>query len=221
MAFGNFASSRAIQHFLYFFPLPQEHGSLRPGAFFGILSLPEQEGESPMARLEASLWRAVLRSLEMPEPSRCPYCPDRPEPHWIDWGCYLRWAQGRREKIHVPRHQCQFVKRTFSVLPDGLLPYHYHRTAVMLRTLQALFVDETPLARWAKLRHLCRTTVRHLREKFEETVGRLRLPGQEGALGPKVFLARLFRLGADRIAEIFRDWKELEPKHSVVGLYAR
>jgi len=174
-----------------------------------------------MARLVASLWRGALRSLEMPEPSRCPYCPDRPEPHWIDWGTYSRWAQGRHEKIDVPRHQCKFVKRTFSLLPDGLLPYHYPRTAVLLRTLQALFIDGIPLARWAKLRGLCRTTVRHLSAEFEEVVGRLRLPGQEGALGPKAFLTRLFDFGVNRIAEIFRGWKELEPKHSVVGLHAR
>jgi hypothetical protein len=106
-------------------------------------------------------------------------------------------------------------------LPDGLLPYHYHRTAVMLRTLQALFIEEIPLARWAKLKHIARTTVRHLREEFEDSVGRLRLPGQVGALGPKAFLTRLLELGADGIARIFRDWKEREPKHSVVGLYAR
>jgi hypothetical protein len=174
-----------------------------------------------MARWIASLWRGTLRSFEMPEPSCCPYCPDRPEPHWIDWASYSRWGQGRRAKIDVPRHRCTFKKRTFSVLPDGLLPYHYHRTAVMLRTLGALFIEEIPLARWARLRRLARTTVRHLKEKFEETVRRLRLPDQEGALGPKAFLVRLFRFGANRIAQVFRGWKELEPKHSVVGLYAR
>jgi hypothetical protein len=157
----------------------------------------------------------------MPEPSRCPYCPDRPEPHWIRWSWYQRWAQGRRERINVPRHQCRYVKRTFSVLPDGLLPYHYHRTAVMLRTLHALYIEAIPLARWARLRNLARTTVRHLREQFEEVVRRLRLPGQEGTLGPKPFLGRLFGFGVARIAQIFRGWKELEPKHSVVGLYAR
>ncbi len=174
-----------------------------------------------MARLEASLWRGVLRSLEMPEPSRCPYCPDRLERHWTLWGFYERWAQGRRGRIDVPRHQCRFVKRTFSVLPDGLLPYHYHRTAVVLRTLHALFIEGVPTARWAKLRCLCRTTVRHLREEFKDTVGQFRLPGQEGALGPMAVLVRLFLSGANRIARIFRDWKELEPKPSVVGLYAR
>lgn len=174
-----------------------------------------------MARLVASLWRGALWSLEMPEPSCCPYCPDRPERHWTLWGFYQRWAQGRRERIDVPRHQCRFTERTFSLLPDGLLPYHYSRTAAMLRTLQALYIEGIPLARWARLRRLARTTVRHLREKFEGAVGRLRLPGQEGAYGPKAFLARLLRFGVNRIAEIFRGWKELEPKHSVVGLYAR
>jgi len=174
-----------------------------------------------MRRQMARLWKGVLKSLEMPEPSRCPYCPDHPEPHWIDWGSYPRWAQGRREKIDVPRHQCRYALRTFSLLPDGLLPYHYHRTAVMLRTLRALFVERIPLSRWARLRHYCRSTVRHLAERFKETVGRLRLPGEEGALGPKSFLERLFRFGTDSVVRIFRDWKELEPKHSVVGLYAR
>ena len=174
-----------------------------------------------MARWIASLWRGTLRSVEMPEPSRCPYCPDRPEPHWIRWASYSRWAQGRRRKIDVPRHRCRFVKRTFSVLPDGLLPYHYPRTAVILRTLGALYIEEIPLSRWARLRRLARTTVRRLRQRFEEAVGRLRLPGQEGALGPKAFLARLLNLGTDRITRIFREWKELEPKHSIVGLYAR
>lgn len=174
-----------------------------------------------MARLMASLWRGILRSLETPEPTRCPYCPDRPEPHWISWASYSRWAQGRREKIDVPRHRCRFVKRTFSLLPDGLLPYHYHRTALILQTLRAVLVEEIPVARWARLRRLARSTVRRLRTQFEEVVGRLRLPDQEGALGPKDFLGRLFRFEALRLAEIFRGWKEMEPKHSVVGLYAR
>jgi hypothetical protein len=174
-----------------------------------------------MARLVASLWRGALRSLEMPKPSRCPYCPDRPEPHWIAWAFYSRWAQGRREKIDVPRHRCRFTGRTFSLLPDGLLPYHYHRTAVMLRTLRALFVEGIPLSRWARLRRLARTTVRHLRAEFEAVVGHLRLPGQEGALGAKAFLRRLLRFGMGRVAQIFRDWKEREPKHSIVGLHAR
>lgn len=174
-----------------------------------------------MAYLVASLWRGALRSLEMPEPSRCPYCPDRPEPHWIGWGFYARWAQGRCQMIDVPRHQCRFVKRTFSLLPDGLLPYHYQRSAVILRRLRGLFMDGIPLARWARIEGLARTTVRYLREKFEEVIGRLRLPSQEGALAPKAFLERLLGFGAHGVAEIFRGWKELEPKHSVVGLYAR
>ena len=174
-----------------------------------------------MIRLVASLWRSILGSLEMPEPTRCPYCPDRHERHWTSWSSYPRWAQGRRDRVHVPRYWCPFAERTFSLLPEGLLPYHYHRTPVILRTLRALWIEEIPVSRWARLRRLARTTVRHLREKFEEVVRRLRLPGQEGALGPKAFLVRLLGFGADRIAKIFRAWKEREPKHSVVGLYAR
>lgn len=174
-----------------------------------------------MAGLVASLWRSTLRSLEMPEPSRCPYCPDRPEPHWIGWGCYSRWAQGRHEKIDVPRHRCRRVRRTFSVLPDGLLPYHFYRTALILRMLRTLFIERIPLSRLARLRRMARTTLRHLKAEFEGVVEQLRLPGQEGALGPEAFLVRLYRFGAQRVVQIFRDWKETEPKHSIIGLHAR
>jgi hypothetical protein len=174
-----------------------------------------------MRRAVASLWKRVLGSLEMPEPTRCPYCPDRPEPHWISWASYPRWAQGKRERIDVPRKRCRIVHRTFSLLPDGLLPYHYHRASVQLRALGDLFVDGVPLSRCARLRRLARSTVQVLRARFAETVGVLRLPGQEGGLEPKPFLSRLFRFGANRIAEIFRDWKEMEPKHSIVGCYTR
>jgi len=60
-----------------------------------------------------------------------------------------------------------------------------------------------------------------LKSAFARVVTKLRLPEHEGALGPAAFLRRLLALGADRIAEIFRDWKEREPKESVVGVYER
>jgi hypothetical protein len=74
---------------------------------------------------------------------------------------------------------------------------------------------------WAGLQGLARSTAWYFKASFEDVVGQLRLPSQEGALGPKAFLVRLLESGADRIAEIFRSWKELEPKHAVVGLYVR
>lgn len=169
----------------------------------------------------ASLLGAVLRSLDPREPSRCPYCPDRPEPHWIGWGCYRRYAEGRDRKIDVDRHRCPFVCRTFSLLPDGLLPYHHARTATILRHLLALFVKERPLSTWARLKGVARSTLRGLKARVALTLAKLRLPGQEGALSPAPFVTRLLDLGAERVAEIFRAWKELEPKHSIVGFYVR
>lgn len=169
----------------------------------------------------ASLLGAVLRSLDLREPSRCPYCPDRPEPHWIGWGSYRRYAEGRDRKIDVDRHQCPYAGRTFSLLPDGLLPYHHARTATILRHLLALFVKERPLSAWARLKGVARSTLRGLKARVASVLAKLRLPDQEGSFAPAEFLARLAALGAGRVAEIFRVWKEFEPKHSIVGCYAR
>jgi len=174
-----------------------------------------------MSHVTSSFWRTLLASLSPPPPARCPYCPGHTERHWIKWGSYERYAQDKTDRIHVPRHSCTFVGRTFSLLPDGLLPYHYLRTAEILSRLAALFLDEAAPSRWARLHAAARTSVRRLKSAFARVVTQLRLPGHEGALSPADFLRRLFALGADRIAEIFRDWKELEPKHSVVGIYAR
>jgi len=169
----------------------------------------------------ASLLGTLLTSLAAPDPTRCPYCPDRPKPHWISWGCYQRYAEGRSRKIDVDRRRCRFVGRTFSLLPDGLLAYHHARTATILRHLLALFVNERPLSAWARLQGVARSTLRGLRARVARVLAKLRLPDQEGALPPAAFLTRLLGLGADRVAEIFRAWKELEPKHSIVGFYAR
>ena len=154
-------------------------------------------------------------------PSCCPYCPDRPERHWIKWSFYCRYAAGAAEKIKVQRYRCGFTRRTFSLLPDGLLPYHHAHAAGMLADLQALFVAEQPTSRWARRNDAARTTLRRLKARAAAMLLRLRLPGQEGALAPAAFLERLIAFGADRIAAIFRAWKELEPKHSIVGCYAR
>jgi hypothetical protein len=154
-------------------------------------------------------------------PSRCPYCPDRPERHWIKWSFYGRYAEGAAEKIRVQRYRCNFTRRTFSLLPDGLLPYHHAQAAGILADLHALFVEERATSTWARRKDAARTTLRRLKARAAMMLLRLRLPGQEGALAPAAFLERLITLGVDRIAAIFRAWKELEPKHSIVGFYAR
>lgn len=174
-----------------------------------------------MGALVASLWCTALGSLAPCEPSRCPYCPDRPERHWTKWWFYERYAEGKAERIKVRRYWCKFARRSFSLLPDGLLPYHHERTATILGHLWAVFVEEHPVSTHAREEGVSRTTVSRHVVAFVEAVAKLRLPEQEGALDPAAFLKRLFRFAADRIAEIFRAWKELEPKHSIVGFYSR
>ena len=63
--------------------------------------------------------------------------------------------------------------------------------------------------------------LRGLKARVALVLAKLRLPDHEGALSPADFLTRLLALGAERIAELFRAWKELEPKHSIVGFYPR
>ena len=63
--------------------------------------------------------------------------------------------------------------------------------------------------------------LRSLAKSFVGAVCHLRLPGQEGVLSPAQFLIRLLCFEPSEIAQLFRGWKELEPKHSVVGIYAR
>lgn len=174
-----------------------------------------------MAASIASLWGTILASLAPREPTRCPYCPDRPEPHWICWGCYRRYAERRTRKIDVDRHRCPFAKRTFSLLPDGLLPHHHARAATILNQLWTMFVDGVRATALAHLRRVARANARRLKDRAASILAHLRLPGQEGALAPADFLRRLMALGADRVAEIFRGWKQLEPKHSIVGFYER
>ena len=53
------------------------------------------------------------------------------------------------------------------------------------------------------------------------TLPNLRLPGHAAALGPAPFLRALREMTLGALALLFAGWKELEPKHSVVGIYAR
>ena len=174
-----------------------------------------------MEALLARLWCTALGSLAPCDPSGCPYCPDREGRHWIKWGFYSRYAQDSSERIDVQRYRCKFTERTFSLLPDGLLPYHFLRTAVIFAHVHAMFVESQATSTWARVTNSARTTMRGLKARAASILMRLRLPGQEGALAPAAFLERLLALGVEKVATVFRMWKELEPKHSIVGFYAR
>jgi hypothetical protein len=63
--------------------------------------------------------------------------------------------------------------------------------------------------------------MRRLKARAASILVRLRLPGHKGALRPAAFLARLIALGVEKITILFRKWKELEPKHSIVGFFPR
>lgn len=175
-----------------------------------------------MARsLFASADWTALGSLDPREPSCCPYCPDRPGPHWTKSGSYHRWAQGRKERIRVQCYYCPFADRWFSLLPVGLLPYRYRTAAWTLQTLEAIVIQEIPVSRWARLKDVARTTIRRIKADFERAALRLRLPDTEGRLYSSEFLTALARRGAHAVQELFVAWKELEPKHSILGVYAR
>lgn len=171
--------------------------------------------------LFASADWAALASLKPREPSRCPYCPGRFDLHWTKSGFYHRWGQGRKERIRVQCYHCPFVDRWFSLLPDGLLPYRFRTAAWTLKTLEAVIVQEMPVSRWARLKEVARTTVRRIKADFERTIRLLRLPGHEGRLSPIDFLQALAQRSVHASQELFVDWKEQEPKHSILGVYAR
>jgi len=87
---------------------------------------------------------ALRRLGPCPEPSRCPYCPAETPCHWIHWGHYQRYAgdpEDPSRKVAVPRYWCKIVTRTFSQLPDALLPYCSLRTGQVLEWLRALYVE--------------------------------------------------------------------------------
>ena len=174
----------------------------------------------------ASVWRGTgrLDPLTCPAPSRCPYCAADAPGHWIGWGTYERYAgdpQDPNRKLVVARYRCKLTRRTFSLLPDGLLPYCGQRTGRVLSWLYALFVQKAALSTLSRSVCVPRGTLRHLKARFLRTVSVLRLPWGEGALGAAVFLEALAQEGPAAVADLFRDWKEREPKHGVVGIYVR
>lgn len=167
--------------------------------------------------------------LSCPTPSRCPYCAADATRHWIRWGSYERYAgdpDDSSRRIAVPRYQCKFTGRTFSLLPDELLPYCSLRTPVVLSSLRALLleVDDTSpvaLSTFARTSSVPRGTLRRLRSRYLRAAPLLPLPTREGVLGGGAFLNALLQRSAPALLILFRTWKEREPKHSIVGIYAR
>ena len=167
---------------------------------------------------------ALCRLDPCPAPSHCPYCPAETVPHWIRWGHYKRYAgdpQHASQKVAVARWQCKIVARTFSLLPDALLPYCSIRTGLVLEWLHALYVEHIPVSSMARGVHVARGTLRGLSVRFRRALPHLRLPRSQAALPTATFLEVLAKLEPTVIVALFRAWKEYEPKHSVVGIYQR
>ena len=165
-----------------------------------------------------------LRSLACVLPTRCPYCPADAPPHWIGWGSYERYsgdAEDPSQRVAIPRYRCKLTRRTFSLLPDGLLPYCGERTGRVLGWLYALCVQKAALSTLSHTVGVARGTLRHLEARFVPTARLLRLSEYGGALSAGAFLEGLVRKGPAAVVALFRSWKEREPKHSIVGIYAR
>lgn len=172
----------------------------------------------------ASVAFSALRPRSWREPSRCPYCPIDAPKHWIGWGSYSRYAgdpDDPSRRTDIPRSLCKIVGRTFSLLPDCLLPRCGIRTAFVLAWLHALFVKDTALSTLAREIGASRSALRCLKVRFLCAVPKLRLPLCETALAPAVFLELLAGMGPAAVADVFADWKQREPKHSVLGFYQR
>lgn len=172
----------------------------------------------------ASVAFSILRPRAWREPSRCPYCPADAPAHWIGWGSYSRYAgdpDAPSRRVAIPRRRCKLVKRTFSLPPDCLLPYSGIRTGAVLQRLHALFVQRVALNALARRLQAARGTLRGLKARFLRVLPKLRLPSREGALGPAACLDILARMPPADLADLFRNWKEREPKHSIVGIYLR
>ncbi len=159
-----------------------------------------------------------------PPPVRCPLCPADAPKHWNGHGHYKRYAgdlEDPSRKVKVSRYLCKITKRSFSLLPDALLPYCGVRTGHVLQWLHAIFVQGMDLNTVARQVNVNRGLLRSLKARFLRAMPRLRLPGHEGMPDTCAFLAALADTGALAIARLFRGWKEREPKLSIIGIYSR
>jgi hypothetical protein len=169
----------------------------------------------------ASVALSTLGAVAWREPSRCPYCPDATRAHWIRWGFYPRWAEGKRERVQIQRYRCKITGRTFSLLPDSLLPYRYFKTSRILGWLHAIFVKSVAVAVLARRESVARGTLRHLARSFLRVVPILRTPGRETAAAPGELLKLFAAMTDAALIALFAGWKEIEPKHSVTGIHRR
>lgn len=172
----------------------------------------------------ASVAFSTLRPRVWREPSRCPYCPADAPGHWIGWGSYSRYAgdpDDPSRRVTIPRRWCKIVQRTFALPPDSLLPYCGVRTAFVLMWLYALCIKRVGLNTLARQAGMGRGALRSLKARFLRALPKLRLPPREGALAPAAFLELLAGMESAAVADLFRNWKERQPKHSILGIYQR
>ena len=158
-----------------------------------------------------------------PQPT-CPYCGADAPAHWTGHGSYTRYAGDPEEpsrRTDVARYKCGISGRTFSLLPDALLPYCGTRTGFVLQWLQALLVDGVGVNTLARRAGVTRGRLRYLRARFLRVLPKLRLPWHEGCLCAAGLLEALAQAGAAAVADLFRGWKQQEPKLSIVGIYQR
>lgn len=144
--------------------------------------------------------------------------------HWTRWASYWRYAGDPDEpsnRIAVARYRCPIVRRTFSLLPDSLLPYCRSSAGLVLQWLHALLIEGAAVNTIARNAGVTRGMLRYLKARCLRTLPKLRLPGHEGALDAASFWSLLTRAGAPAVADLFRLWKQGEPKLSIVGIYAR
>lgn len=162
--------------------------------------------------------------MACPSPDRCPYCPAYVPLHWRFWGSYTRYAGDPDEpsrRIAICRYRCSIVRRTFSLPPDSLLPYCRTRSVFILQWLHAMLIEGVAVNTLARNVGVTRGLLLGLRARCLRTLPKLRLPWHEGALDAARFLTMLAKAEAADVADLFKGWKQCEPKLSIVGIYAR
>lgn len=158
------------------------------------------------------------------KPTRCPYCCADAPAHWTGHGSYTRYAGDPDDpcrRTAVGRYWCKVIGRSFSLPPDALLPYCGTRTGFVLQWLQALLVEGVGVNTLARSAGVSRGRLRGLRARFLRVQQKLRLAWREGCLGAAGFLEVLAQTDGAAIVDLFRRWKEQEPKLSIVGIYLR